>query len=440
MTTPRIIAAQVLERIEKDDAYSHLALSAALDQSSLDSRDKALVTELVYGTLTWQRPIDVVLGRFVNRRLDKLDLPLLLALRLAAYQLIYLDRIPEHAAVNEAVDYVKDRRGRGAAGFANGALRAMLRKRDRWDVLHDVDKEDSPVTFLGLSASLPDWIARRLLELRGDSALEEAQAFNRRPPLYYRSLSGVDHLPKSLQPVEHVPGAYLSHGTDEEIDAALREKRIVIQDLGSQLIGHYVAPPKRGSLLDACAGLGGKTLHLASLSPKSTILAVEPQNSKLELLQTTLEVAQISAKINTFVGTLKKLPSDQGPFDVVLIDAPCSGLGVIRRHPETRWRRHPRDLRSLVSTQQKLLQEGAKRVAPSGLLVYSVCTFTEEEGPEQIARFLEQHPDFEREAPPTKGPVSWKEYLTAEGDLSLFPGLHDTDAFYGARLRRKKAK
>lgn len=438
MTTPRILAAQVLERVEKDGAYSHIALSHALDTSELDERDRALATELVYGTLTWRRPIDTVLARFVSRRLDKVDLPTLIALRLAAYQLLYLDRIPAHAAVNEAVDYVKSRRNRGAAGFANGALRAMLRRKEKWDPLSGIDPDASPVTYLGTKHSLPDWIARRLLEIHGDRADEVAAGFNLRPPLYFRSL-GAENLPEDLTPVPEVPGAYRSSGMTAEIEAALADHQIVIQDLGSQLIGHFSAPQKATRILDACAGLGGKTLHLAELSETSTtVLAVEPQPSKLDLLQQTIDTSPLQLDIATFLGELADLPTDLGDFDLILLDAPCTGLGVIRRHPETRWRRHPRDIHSLSRLQAKLLTQATRHLRPGGLLVYSVCTFTTEEGPQQIGQFLAENPAFTREAPPTDDHIAWENYVNDTDELSLFPAPHDTDAFFAARLRHQE--
>ena len=440
MTTPRSLATQILERIEKDGAYSHIALSAALDQSDLEERDRALVTELVYGTLTYQRTLDGILSQFISRRLDKVDLPILISLRMATYQLVYLDRIPEHAAVNEAVNLVKQRGGRGAAGFANGVLRAMLRKKDKWNLLRNLDPQESPITYLGLSTSLPDWIARRMIESYGfDRALSIAESFNRRPPLYFRALQEPPSpLPAGLSPVDQVPGAFSSPGTNQEIQQALAEKSLVIQDLGSQLIGHFAAPAADARILDACAGLGGKSLLLASLTgPESSLLATEPQASKLQLLQETITDTPLNDRISTFQGTLKALPADQPPFDLILVDAPCTGLGVIRRHPETRWRRHPRDIASLSSIQRKLLAQAARRIRPGGILVYSVCTFTPEEGPDQITRFLEAHPDFIRQAPPQDSPLDWSRFLNDQGDLELNPADHDTDGFYAARLIKK---
>lgn len=439
MTTSRILASDVLQRIYKDDAYSHIALSSALEKSTLDERDRALATELVYGTLARQRTIDTLLERFVNRRLDKLDLPVLISLRLATYQFLFLDRIPPHAAVNEAVEYVKARGGRGAAGFVNGVLRAMLRKKDRWPVWENFPAKDSQVVHLGVLHSLPDWIARQLINTYGfEKALALGASFLERPPLYFRPLDKApDPLPEGLTPTEGVPDSYRAQSMTPQINEALKNNQLLIQDLGSQLVGHFAAPKKDAQILDACAGLGGKTLLLARLAgPKAKITAVDPQKSKLMLLDDRLENTPFADSIHLVTGEVKDLPDEATDFDLVLVDAPCSGLGVLRRHPETRWRRSPRDVHQLAKVQRQLLDETARRVRPGGNLVYSVCTFTNEEGPEQIEAFLKRHPDFKREAPPKDSPIDWSRFADKAGDLRLNPVDHDADAFYAARLIR----
>lgn len=443
MTTPRILAGDVLQRIYKDDAYSHIALSSALERSNLDERDRSLATELVYGTLARQRTIDTLLERFVNRRLDKLDLPVLTSLRMATYQFLYLDRIPPHAAVNEAVEYVKaktKRGARGATGFVNGVLRAMLRKKERWPVWEDFPAEDSQVVHLGVLHSLPDWIARRLIETYGfEKALRLGEAFQERPPLYFRPLQDTpDPLPQDLTPVDGVPHSFQAQTLTPEIDEALARKELLIQDLGSQLIGYFAAPQRGDRILDACAGLGGKTLHLASLAGSTAkITALDPQQSKLDRLQDTLQGTSFEEAVHIIPGQLQDLSKDIDDLDLVLVDAPCTGLGVIRRHPETRWRRKPRDIRDLKKIQRQLLDDAAHRVRPGGTLVYSVCTFTDEEGPKQIQTFLERHPEFSRQAPPEDSPVDWSKFTDEAGDLRLNPADHNTDAFYAARLTRQ---
>ncbi len=439
-SSSRSIAVDVLERVTFDDAYSHIALSSALDKSKLDERDRGLTTELVYGTLTRQRTLDAVLSKFVNRGLDKLDRPVLLNLRLAAYQLLFLDRIPDHAAVDEAVEMTKKRASRGASGFVNGVLRSMLRKRRQWNVWDDVAPESNPTKYLGLRHSLPDWLAARLIEAYGfDKAMDMAKAFNARPPHYFRAVSELpDQAVDDLRKVDDVPGALRADQMTDATRDLVERSKLVVQDLGSQLVGHFAAPPAGSSVLDACAGLGGKTLHLAALASDSELLAVEPQQSKLDHLQRSASQIGISDRTSTFRGVLEDLPEKNGSFDLVLVDAPCTGLGVIRRHPETRWRRSADDIADRAALQAQLLAQAARRVAPGGLLVYSVCTFTAEEGPRQITRFLDEHPQFQREAPPGLDDLDWSTYTNDLGELVLNPLDHDSDAFFAARLRHHR--
>ena len=438
MTDARSIALDVLDRVCFDDAYSHIALSNALDTSDLSGRDRGLTTELVYGVLARRRTLDVLLGRFVDRPLDDLDRPVLLSLRMAAYQLMFLDRIPDHAIVDEAVELSKTHCGGGAAGFTNGVLRSILRDSDDWEVWNDVDPDDDPVRYLGIRHSLPDWLAARLIDTYGvEEAMRHAASFNKRPPLYFRHLDGVvDDVADDLEAVDTVPGAFRTEAMTDELAAAVEEGTIVVQDLGSQLVGHYSEPGGADRILDACAGMGGKTLLFASLTdPETRIVAVEPHRSKLDRLEASAKPTQFSDRIEVLHGKLDDVGADE-TFDLVLVDAPCSGLGVIRRHPETRWRRTPEDIDNRARLQTELLDQAAEHVADDGFLVYSVCSFTPEEGPERIDAFLQTHGDFERHPPSTQTDIDWSAFVDDRGDLRLNPADHDTDAFYAARLRR----
>ncbi len=437
-TSSRTIAVEVLHRVFFDGAFSHIALSHALDDSKLSPRDQGLTTELVYGTLARKRTIDAVLSRFVNRSIDTLDRPVLLALRLAAYQLIYLDRVPAHAAVDESVEIAKEHCGRGAAGFTNGVLRSMLRKKRRWNPWDDVDAQKDPVRHLGLRYSLPDWISAMLIEQHGtDNARRVARALGARPPLYFRALQAVpEPLPDGLSEVDAVDGALRA----EQMSAAIRQHvddgRLVVQDLGSQLVGHFAEPSEATEILDACAGLGGKTLHLAALAgDNAQITAVDPMGSKLDRLSATIADTALEDRITTLTSTLADLSKENSAFDLVLVDAPCSGIGVIRRHPETRWRRGPKDVENRARLQAKLLRQAAHHVSPGGLLVYAVCSFSDAEGRQQIEAFLEEQDHFQREPLSEDDEIDWSRYTDEAGDLRLNPADHDTDAFYAARLR-----
>ncbi len=440
---PRKLAQKVLETIEGEDAYSHIALDAALERSNLDGRDRGLATELVYGTLTWQRALDKVLADFVRQDLHSLDLPVLVALRVAVYQLVFLDRIPAHAAVDEAVEIVKRGPSRAASGLVNAVLRNIVRKRDAIQWWRDADRERKPARYLGERYSLPNWMANRMVQYWGLERAEAlAEAFDQRPTLYLRAVGeGAGELPDGVQSVDGVPGAFRAEAMSPAVRDGLEAGKWVVQDLGSQLIGLYAGAKPDMAVLDGCAGLGGKSLHLARLvGPSGHVVALDPSASKIDMLCAAAERAELDARVSAQVGELQAFATDEEPrFELVLVDAPCSGLGVIRRHPETRWRRSESDIFALVKLQQELLDAAATLVAPGGVLTYGVCTFTSEEGPKQLERFLERHDDFERVGPPTEGEgatVDWTNYVDPDGQLSLNPLDHDTDAFFAARVRR----
>ncbi len=437
---PRRLAQQVLETIEREDAYSHIALDAAFERSALDGRDRGLATELVYGTLTWQRALDHVLAQFVRGGLDSLDLPVQVALRVAAYQLLFLDRIPEHAAVDEAVEIVKGGPSRAASGLVNAVLRNIIRKRDEVQWFDERDRDRKPVRYLGERYSLPNWIANRLIQYHGlDRAEQLAEAFNTRPPLYLRAVSdaAAGKMPDGVEPAAGVPGAFRADSMSAAVREGLDEGRWVVQDLGSQLIGLYAGAEPGLAVLDGCAGLGGKSMHLARLvGPSGGVVAIDPAQSKIDMLCAASDSIGVTDRISAKVDRLQAFAqSSDEQFDMVLVDAPCSGLGVIRRHPETRWRRSESDIISVVKLQRELLDAAANLVRPGGVLTYSVCTFTTEEGPKQAASFLERHDEFARLGPPDSE-VDWQNYVDEEGQLVLNPLDHDTDAFFAARFER----
>ncbi|MFW5967039.1 MAG: 16S rRNA (cytosine(967)-C(5))-methyltransferase RsmB [Persicimonas sp.] len=440
---PRKLAQQILEKIEREDAYSHIALDAAMSRSDLDARDRGLATEIVYGTLTWQRAIDSILDEHVRRDLDSLDVPVLVALRAAVYQMVFLDRIPAHAAVDEAVEIVKGGPSRAAAGLVNAVLRSLVRADDpKW--WRDADREKKPVRYLGERYSLPNWIANRLVQYHGvDRAEEMCEAFNRRPPLYLRATGDEDpgDLPDGVTSVEGVPGALRADSLGDAVRDGLEEGRWVVQDLGSQLVTLYTGPGRGDAVLDACAGLGGKTLHLARLvGDAGRVVAVDPVASKIELLTEGAERLGLAERIEAHVARLQDYARDADErFDVVLVDAPCSGLGVLRRHPETRWRRREADIPKLVALQRELIDAAAELVRPGGALAYSVCTFTTEEGPRQVDNFLDRHDNWRLADPPEESRgVEWKTYVDETGRLALNPLEHDSDAFFAAVLQEVK--
>lgn len=396
MTTPRRLAWDVLRRVHRDDAYSHLALGAALDKADLDARDRGLVAALVYGVLTWERALDRLLDRAATRGLAQFDPDELDALRLGAYQLRFLDRVPDHASIHETVELVRE--VGGAPATANAVLRKLAATRDApWWGAHP---ERKPARWLGERWSLPNWLANRLVQQFGlERATKLAEAYTQSPPIWLRGVHGQAERVESL---------------DDEVRARIARGEVVVQDLGAQRVVELCGARPGERVLDACAGLGGKTLQLAEVSD---VVAVDPSGAKLAMLTEAAARVGVQARVSAIESPLR--PDIPGaPFDGVLVDAPCTGLGVIRRHPETRWRRTEPDIGRLAAVQRDLLDIAAALVRPGGWLVYSVCTWTREETSKQVEQFLTRHPRFRQ-----------------DGDyLVTMPDTDDADGFFAARL------
>ena len=443
----RRLAAFVVERVIDEGAYVQHALSSALDESGFAPRDRAFATELVYGALTWRRPIDLALDRALERGLESVPPRVRALLRIGAYQLQWrADDVPVFAAVHETVEAARQVIGRRKAGLVNGVLRTLDRDRAN---LYQPPTKHTDIQRLAHSQSLPDWIAARLAERRGmEGAAAVAEAWNEPTRVVVRWRH--DEAPgeeEPLRPHPLVPGAYvLTAGVSEA--ACLRDGRAVVQDAGAQLAAQLVPADVMASpsavALDLCAGVGGKTRHLADRFGPSRVLAADISGRKIRRLSRELpEVRAVAWDITR--GAPPEAFGAALPADAVLLDAPCSGLGSIGRHPETRWNRGAEIVGELSEVQAALLARAADLVKPGGCLVYVVCTFTAEEGQAQVARFVEADSRFEVEPP--SGPIAetasaadagrWDDLVDASGGLSLWPDLHGTDGFYLARLRRR---
>jgi 16S rRNA (cytosine967-C5)-methyltransferase len=435
---PRRLAVAVLSRVITDEAYSHIALDAALSQSALDARDKGLATQLVYGTLTMLAPIDAVLDRLLKKGVRRTDTTLLMIMRVAAYQIMCLDRVPSRAAIHDAVEHAR-KVDKTSGGLVNAVLRNLDRERESLTWWRQTDRDKKPVRYLAQRYGLPSFFVNRLMQRFGiDGAEREAAALGEgTPPLWARART--EHGQSILAEAERSPmlqSAAKLPGMSPEVREALQSFDLAIQDVGSQLVGKMCDPIKARSVLDACAGLGGKSLHLLD-SGAAHVTSVEPHAEKLKLLEHASH--DDLARHTSFTGTVQAF-SEAHPdarFDLVLVDAPCTGLGVLRRHPEGRLRKKEAEITALAALQKEILITAAKHVRTGGVLVYAVCSFTREEGPKQVEKFLEAHPDFSIESPPPHPAVpDWNEVLDARHTLQTWPGIHDADAFFAARLRR----
>lgn len=448
MLESRRIAHTVLVRVEQGGAFANRALDAALNEAGrLDPRDAALATELAYGTLRRMVYLDHVLAHFSKQPLQDLEHDTRALLRLGAYQLLFL-RIPERAAVHATVELAKEIRNGRPVKYVNAVLRSIAR--EKRNVLVPPASVD-PAGHLSITESYPRWLVESLLASKGfDATRDLLAALNRPAPFSLRvnRLRGnreeATHHLKDVLGLDALPTRYSPAGlTVEEArtsHALLRPEdgRWQAQDEAAQLVAFYAAPTQGQRVLDACAAPGGKTCHLAELmGDAGWIDACDVHAGKLREIEDGARRLGLESITAHAADASLPLPfAPEGGYDLVVADAPCSGLGTLRRHPELKGRRTADDVRRLAELQGRILDNVAQVVKPGGVLVYALCTFTQEEGPEQVARFLARHPEFTRAAPPA-GPVDWTDLVDATGDLVLDPHRHGTDAFYAARLVRR---
>jgi 16S rRNA (cytosine967-C5)-methyltransferase len=441
-----LVAAKILRRASEDGAWSNMALDAALaGQAGMDPRDRALATELVYGALTWQRSIDAALALGARGALDQVEPELLAVLRVAVYQLLRLDRVPAHSAVDEAVRSVYALgRGKKPAGFVNGVLRGVLRAREADQLPKPPKLDANPTEHIAQAWSLPGWIARRMVSDFGVAdALALAEALAQRPGMTLRAVGqGVDRqalaerLGAALTPLS--PAGLLASKRDAALDEALSGAQVVVQDEGSQLVGLLAWPDPGARVLDACAGRGGKSAQLAErLNEAGRLVALELHESKFGPMRKLFERLGGPAP-QMVAGDLRAMTTERlgGGFDLVVVDAPCSGLGVLRRHPEARWSREPADLGTLSRLQAELLEAAARLVVPGGSLVYSVCSFASEEGHARAAVFLASNPGWSLDLAGGCPDVPWDRLRPTGAGFLALPHEHRCDGFFMTRLRR----
>jgi len=456
-TASRLTAIRVLERVERVGAYADIALHHALSHGALTAPDRALATELVYGTLRWRGRLDYVLAERLDQPLDRLEFAVRSCLRLGAYQLLFSDRIPDSAAVDESVRCARALGVDRASGLVNAVLRRLAREREGLG-FPDADRE--PVEHLVHALSLPRWIAERLHEQLGAEALDFAAACNRPPPLTVRARHGRverdallaelrDRFPDAEACRWAPAGIRLGHPGDPGRDPAFLDGRFTVQDEASQLVVELLDPQPGERVLDTCAAPGTKTTAIAErVGAEGRVLALDRHARRLQLVGRSARrlgldnVRTLECDAREPLEELLRAPEFAGEgFDRVLVDAPCSGLGALRRNPDARWRIQPEAPAELAREQLAILERAATVLRPGGSLVYSTCTVLPEENDGVVRRFLERHRDF-RVLPRAEWPAALRpgdELAEADGRLRCWPHRHGTDGFFAVRLERAAA-
>lgn len=443
-TDPRRLAADVLLAVD-DGQWSDEALARALDAARLGDADRALATRLVYGTLARRRSVDYTIEAWAARPLAKIDPVVLTALRLGLFQMEFLDRVPDHAAVMTSVELVA-RRAASAKGFVN----ALLRRAQREGLVPPPDSPD--ITHLGVMNSHPDWLVEMWVdELGRDEAEALMEANNEAAPTCYRALDDRDAALKALAVVgidaeagRHAASSIVIAGPVHRLDGLA-----VVQGEASQLVVEMLDPQPGERVLDACASPGGKTAAIAArvirgplqISEKSVpvpdlVVACDPAPRAAERVRASLANAGITEGVTFHECAVENLAAGAGTFDAVLADAPCSGLGTLRQHPEIRWRRTPADLEDLAGRQRAILAAAARLVKPGGRLVYSTCTIARIENDDVVDSFLADHPEFSRTAR-SRLPAGVAALCDEDGTLRTFPHRDGIDGFFAVRMQRR---
>ncbi len=448
----RYLAQLVLDRIEQDNAYANLVLPKFLNEygAGLERREKALTTELVYGTLRHLLKIDYILGRLLSRPFVSLKVPVKNVLRLAVYQLLYLPEIPARAVCHSAVEQVKHSRYSGLASLVNGVLRSYLRNQNE---IRFPDPVSDPAEYFSVEYSHPLWLVKRWLVRFGPEVTARIlKTDNEPPPLTWRVNQRLTNTPEVMAELakhgfQSRPGLFLteavfveSPGEPVETLPLFQSGRIFVQDESAMLVAHLVNPVPGELIVDLCAAPGGKSTHLAELmADRGEIISVDNHPHKIKLIQDNAGRLNLTS-IQAFLADARNfsLPEER-QVDAVLVDAPCSGTGVFRRRVDARYRRKPEDIRELAAIQQAILDRAASLIKPGGRLVYSTCTLEPEENQEQLDAFLKWHPEFEADDFRSFLPGNVIQYAQAPDSkwLTLLPMSGGGDGFFMGRLRKK---
>lgn len=428
--TARGLALACLVQIFQEGAYSNLALKEALNSCRLSSADKSLVTELVYGTVARKITLEWYLAHVIKDR-DQLENRIYYLLMMSLYQLLYLDKIPSHAVVHEAVELAKN--GKGADKLVNAVLRKLATEE-----LPDIAAIKRVNKRLSIQYAAPVWLVKLLLEEygaeRGEAILasfllrSKASARVTQPQELEQLVQELDAQRSCLSPV----GLVRSSG-HFAASSAFHDGRLTIQDETSQLVAPTLQLEGHEQVLDACAAPGGKTMHIASYLTTGQVVALDLHEHKLALIEDNAKRLGLSDKVGTRALDARQVHTvfESDTFDKILVDAPCSGMGLIRRKPDIKYNKNSADFAALQDIQLAILDSVCQTIKKGGIITYSTCTIDKQENQEVIKTFLEHHPNFEQVI--LEHPC---QDIMVDGCLLITPEQYGTDGFFISQVRR----
>jgi 16S rRNA (cytosine967-C5)-methyltransferase len=438
LSPARRTAFEILRRVEEEGAYASVLLAA--DEDGLRAEDRALAYEIVLGVLRRQLWLDYLIEHYTRRSAAKLDAPVRLALRMGLYQLRFLSRIPPSAVVNESVNLAHMARVSSAAALINAALRRAAREPD-YDPVAALPATD-PFERVAVKHSHPLWLIKRWAGCFGlDETEKFAAANNQAPPIAFRLVrqSGVGENPLDelrgaggqLEASRVAPGAWRIAGASALLRRLAREGRVYIQDEASQLVAHVLGARAGERVLDACAAPGSKTTQIAdSANDDALVVACDLYGHRLRTLLESCARQGLKGVRGVIHDAAQALPFAPQSFNRVLVDAPCTGTGTLRRNPEIRWRIRAEDVLALQAIQLRILRNSARAVRPGGRLVYSTCSVEPEENEEVVAQFLREASGWR------PGEISVGSLQSANGMARTWPQREGTDGFFIAAFER----
>ena len=429
--TARSLALAVLEDVLMNQAYSNIALNKHLKGSQLLAADKGLVTEIVYGTVAQKLTLEWYLSHFIEDR-DKLDSWLYILLLLSAYQLRYLDKVPNHAVVNEAVELAKARK-KGSEKLVNAVLRRILR--EGWPDIETIKRKNKRDS---IAYSLPVWLVSKLNEEYGEEraqAIFESLLVRNKASIRVTDLSRKEEIKALLEATDSLlatTGLVKEQGHFAGHDL-FAEGVITIQDESSQLVAPTLDLQGDEQVLDACAAPGGKTAHMASYLTSGKVTALDLYDHKLDLIQENAQRLGVADRVQTQKLDARKVHEFFGrdSFDKILVDAPCSGIGLLRRKPDIKYNKETADFASLQQIQLEILGSVCQTLRKGGIITYSTCTIVSEENFHVVEAFLESHPEFEQ----VKLEHECKDILK-DGCILITPELYGSDGFFISQFRK----
>ncbi len=440
--SPRMVAVEVLSRVFKTRAYAEILLDNEFRRVSLSGKDRSLATEIVYGTLRWHRWLEWILKDKYSGEWSDCPSAVRQALETGLYQILFLDRIPDYASVDEAVKITLYKKGRKWANRVNGILREIIRHRDS---IPPILLDEDPVAGISIRYSHPEWIVERWIRRFGvDRTIAICRANNQTPGLTVR----INRLRlKPEEGIERLKSIGLSPRTSEILNEFVtiengqvllnsdyfKKGLFSIQDVSAGLVSHLLNPRPGEKILDLAAAPGGKSTHIAELcGDGSFIVAVDSSFTRIKRLEQN-RIRLCMGSIYPLCGNIRELSLPT--FDKVLLDVPCSGIGVIRKRPEVRYHRKPEDVQILASTQRKMIESAARFVKDGGIMVYSTCTVLLEENHEIIDSFLKSNPNFVVE--------DGREFVdpgvvSERGFVETWPDIHGIDGSFAVRLKKRE--